>query len=89
MTQVSKGNLKLAVSEQVHEPLSSLSRSFDGTQRRWSVIEKEAFPIMKAVNKLRHFLLSDNHFRLFTITGNSIYLFNPSFKKNGLRKRNC
>jgi len=79
LTQVPKDQLKLAVSEQHHEPLAFLSGSFCSTQRRCSVIEKEAFPIIQSLDKLRHFLVSDDHFRLFSDHRNLIYLFHPAY----------
>jgi len=64
------------------------ARAFgNATQRRWSIIEKKAFPIMELLDKLRHFLLSDNHFRLFTDHRNLIFLFDPTFKKSDFKKQ--
>ena len=79
LTQVPKDQLKLAFNEQHHEPLEFLSESFCSTHRRCSVIEKEAFPIIQSLDKLRHFLVSDDHFRLFSDHRNLIYLFHPAY----------
>jgi hypothetical protein len=59
LTQVPKKQLKVIVHNQEHEPLAFLSGSFNATQRRWSIIENA---IMESLDKLRHFLLSENHF---------------------------
>ena len=64
MTQLPKGVLDLDVLVQRHEPLAFLSGTFNRSQK--SVIEKEAFPIVEAVERLRHLLLRDEGFRLFT-----------------------
>jgi len=66
LTQVPKKDLKVSVHDQEHEPSAFLSGSFNAPQRRWSIIDKEAFLMMESLDKLRHFLLSDNHFRLYT-----------------------
>jgi hypothetical protein len=57
------------------------------TQRRCSIVDKEAFPIMESLDKLRHFVLSDNRFRLFTDHRNLIFLFDPTFKKWDFEKK--
>jgi len=74
LTQVPKKQLKVTVHDQEHEPWAFLSGSLKATQRHWSFNEKEAFPIMDSADKLRHFLLSENHFRLFTYHRNLISL---------------
>jgi hypothetical protein len=73
--------------DQEHELWAFLSGSFNATQRCWSIIEKEAFPIMDSLDKLRHFLLSQNHFRLFTDHQNLIFLLGPTFKKSDSKKQ--
>jgi hypothetical protein len=40
--------IALAVYEQKNGLLAFMSGSFNATQQRWSVIEKEAFPIIKS-----------------------------------------
>jgi len=52
---------------------------FTKTQLRWSIIDKETFPIIVAtdrLDRLRHFLLSSNGFRLFTDQKDLVYGFN-------------
>ena len=48
---------KVEPNQEKHEPLAFLSGSFPGSQKRWSVIQKEAFPIIEATDKLIHFLI--------------------------------
>jgi hypothetical protein len=50
-------------------------------------VEKEAFPIIESVDKLRHFLLIDDHFRLSTDHSNLIYLFDPAYKESDFKKQ--
>ena len=87
LTQAPKKQLKVSVHDQEHETLVVLSGSFNATQRRWSIIEKEAFPIMESLDKLRHFLLSDNHFQFFTDRQKLIFLFDPTFKESDFKKQ--
>ena len=70
-----------------HETLAFLSGSFNATQRRRSIIEKEAFPIMESLDKLRHFVLSDNHFRLLTNNRHLVFLLDPTFKESDFKKQ--
>ena len=56
LTQVTRIDDQECITKQSHEPLSFLSGSFSGSQLNWSIIEKEAFPIIAAVDRLRHYL---------------------------------
>jgi len=47
------------VTPSIHQPLAYLNGSFSGAQLHWSVIEKEAFPIMEAIDGLRHSLIAE------------------------------
>jgi len=51
------------------------------------VIEKEAFPIVEAVEILRHLLLRDEGFSLFTDHRNLIYVFDPILRDNDFKKQ--
>jgi hypothetical protein len=64
VTQMPKQDLDVLV--QRREPLGFFSGTFNRYQKHWSVIEKEALPIVEAVKRLRHLLLRDEGFRLFT-----------------------
>ena len=54
-----------------------LSGSLTKTQLRWSVIEKETFPIIEATDRFLHFLLFSNELTLFTDHHNLVYVLNP------------
>jgi hypothetical protein len=82
-----KGDLDLDVLVQRHEPLAFLRGTFNRSQKHWSVIEKEAIPIVQAVERLRHLLLRDEGFRLFTDHRNLIYVFDPILKDNDFKKK--
>jgi len=51
------------------------------------VIEKEAFPTVEAVEILRHLLLRDEGFSLFTDHRNLIYVFDPILRDNDFKKQ--
>ena len=60
MTQIPPENVDKQPGQQRHQPLVFLSDSFQGSQKRWSTIEKEAYPIVQARDKLRHSLTREN-----------------------------
>jgi len=51
------------------------------------VIKKEAFPFVEAVERLRHLLLRDEGFRLFTDHRNLICVFDPMLRDNDFKKQ--
>jgi len=61
--------------------------NFLRSQKHWSVIEKEAFRIVEAVERLRHLLLRDEGIRLFTDHRNLIYVFDPILRDKDFKKQ--
>ncbi|KAE8953119.1 hypothetical protein PR001_g33011, partial [Phytophthora rubi] len=53
------------------------SGTFAGSQLNWTVIEKEAFPITHACDKLDYLLLRPQGFRIFCDHRNLIHVFAP------------
>ena len=53
-----------------------MSGAFKGSQQNWAIIEKEGFPIIEGVHRLKPFLLG-REFRLFTDHRNLVYIFDP------------
>ena len=51
------------------------------------MIEKEAFPIVEATERLFHLLLRDEGFRLFTDHRNQIHVFDPILRDNDFKKQ--
>jgi hypothetical protein len=51
------------------------------------VIEKEASPILETVERLRHLLLRDEGFRLFTDHRNVLYVFDPILRDTDFKKQ--
>ena len=87
LTQIDPKELKKSVKYQKHEPLAFLSGSFKGSELNWSIIEKEAWPIVKACIRLKHFLHSERPFHMFTDHRNLIYIFNPASRTNEVSKQ--
>lgn len=55
-----------------------ISGTFYGSQINWSVIEKEAFPIATACDKLDYLLFRSKPFRLYCDHRNLIHVFAPN-----------
>ena len=85
LTQCPASDLSLPVVDQRHEALAFLSGSFSGSQLRWSVIEKEAFPIIESLDRLRHYL-SLKTFHLFTDHRNLKYIFSHYAQDSDVKK---
>ncbi|KAE8903785.1 hypothetical protein PF003_g12433 [Phytophthora fragariae] len=77
VTQVEHWQPNKEVSVQAHEMLICLSGTFSGSQRNWSIIEKEAYPIVCACDKLSYLLLRPGGFKLYCDHRNLIYVFAP------------
>ncbi|OWZ09958.1 hypothetical protein PHMEG_00017261 [Phytophthora megakarya] len=84
VTQVQDFEAKANVTTQQHKLLTCLSGTFRGAQLNWTVIEKEAYPIVVACDKLDYLLLRARPFRLFCDHRNLIHVFAPhtSVKKH-------
>jgi hypothetical protein len=77
VTDVEQWQSDKPVASQAHRLLHCLSGTFSGSQENWSVIEKEAFAIVAACDKLPHLLLRPSGFRLFCDHRNLIHVFAP------------
>ncbi|GMF51975.1 unnamed protein product [Phytophthora fragariaefolia] len=78
ITQVESWVPDLPADQQQHQLLICKSGVFDETERRWSIIKKEAYPIIWAARNLGYLLIRPTGFRLFCDHTNLIYLFSPS-----------
>jgi transposase InsO family protein len=77
VTQVLEWQAGRAVVEQQHELLICKSGVFDAAAQRWSIIEKEAFPIVWAARNLDYLLVRAGGFQLYCDHKNLIYVFAP------------
>ncbi|POM80529.1 LOW QUALITY PROTEIN: Hypothetical protein PHPALM_1626 [Phytophthora palmivora] len=84
VTQVDNFDIKIPIQDQQHRLLECMSGTFTGSQLNWTVIEKEAFPIAFACDKLDYLLLRPQGFRMFCDHRNLIHVFAPdeSVKKH-------
>ncbi|POM69893.1 Hypothetical protein PHPALM_13794 [Phytophthora palmivora] len=78
VTEVQKWDTNKDVAGQAHRLLTCLSGVFTGSQVNWSVIEKEAFPLVTACEKLSYLLMRPRGFRMFCDHRNLIHVFAPS-----------
>ncbi|KAF4133186.1 RNase H-like domain found in reverse transcriptase [Phytophthora infestans] len=62
---------------QNHQLIICKGGTFKRSQLNWTVVEKEAYPIVKACNDLEYLLLRPGGFRLFCDHANLIYIFSP------------
>ncbi len=63
--------------EQFHQPLAFLSGKFNKTQVGWSILEKEAYAIVAATNRMHWVLAVPEGFDLYTDHNNLIFIFDP------------
>lgn len=77
VTQVADFDPKLPAMEQQHKLLYCMSGTFSGSQLNWTVIKKEALPIVIACEKLDYLLLRPKPFRMYCDHRNLIHVFAP------------
>ena len=78
VTQIPTEQLRLPYDKQDHRPLMMLSGQFKSNQMNWHIKEKEAYPVIVALRKLRHMLKRSKGFRLFIDHKNLVHIFSPS-----------
>jgi len=86
LTQTDDDDLKKPVVEQSHEPLVFISGNFTGASELWAIVEKEAFPIIEATTRLRHFLLNGQAFIIFTDHRKLTYILHPASRSTPTSK---
>ena len=74
ITQVPKEDLSLPFDEQRHSPLLMMSGSFKSGAKNWHIKEKEAYPILVALEKSRDILRNPDGFSLFTDHKNLVFI---------------
>lgn len=67
VTQVKQWNASLPVDEQKHEMIVCKGGMFKHSELNWTVVEKEAFPIVKACRDLDYLLLRPKDFAAIVI----------------------
>ncbi|OWY92604.1 hypothetical protein PHMEG_00038328 [Phytophthora megakarya] len=77
VTPVRQWDALIPVDEQKHELIVCKGGMFTHAELNWTVVEKEAFPIVKACHDLDYLLLRPNGFRLYCDHANLAYIFAP------------
>ena len=75
VTQIPVADLDKPTAQQRHEPLGFCGHKFSGSELNWSIVEKEGFAVVDALNKLDYLLMNDRPFRLFVDHKNLIQIF--------------
>jgi len=78
VTQIPLSDLDKPVAKQRHEPLGFCGHKFSGAQLNWSIVEKEGFAVVDALNKLDYLLMNDTPFKLYVDHKNLTQIFSPS-----------
>ncbi|GLD95516.1 hypothetical protein PINS_up004193 [Pythium insidiosum] len=77
LTQVKNWVPTASVVDQSHEMLVCLSGLFKGAEANWSVIEKEAYPVVRACSDLAYLLERERGFRIYCDHANLVEIFAP------------
>ncbi|KAH9184644.1 hypothetical protein AeNC1_013379, partial [Aphanomyces euteiches] len=78
ITQVRDGAADTAVDQQQHELIVCKSGTFKHAQVNWSIVEKEAFPIVKTCVDMEYLLARLNGFNVYCDHKNLIRIFAPT-----------
>ncbi|OWZ08216.1 hypothetical protein PHMEG_00019275 [Phytophthora megakarya] len=65
------------VAEQAHELLVCRGGQFTGSQLNWSIVEKEAYPVVRACADLAYLLDRENGIYIYCDHANLVYIFAP------------
>ncbi|OWY99894.1 hypothetical protein PHMEG_00029027, partial [Phytophthora megakarya] len=77
VTQVANWEPNVPVAQQQHQLIICKGGTFRHNELNWTIVEKEAYPIVKACHELEYLLLRPNGFRLYCDHANLIYIFAP------------
>jgi hypothetical protein len=77
LTQVREWDPSLPVEDQDHEPLGTFNGEFKAAKLNWSVIEKEAYPIIESLIQWPDQLRAAKGVRIYTDHANIVSLFRP------------
>ncbi|OWZ03396.1 LOW QUALITY PROTEIN: hypothetical protein PHMEG_00024881 [Phytophthora megakarya] len=88
VTQVRHWDESLPVENQKHEMIVCKGGMFRHSELNWTIIKKEAFPVVKACHELDYLLLRPRGFRLYCDHANLAFIFAPSVElKKHVRDR--
>ena len=78
LTQVENWDPDLEVHQQQHIPMATLSGEFKNSQLNWRIMEKEAYPLIAALEEWEYLLLCAQGFDVYGDHNNIVKLFDPS-----------
>ncbi|KAE9042606.1 hypothetical protein PR002_g3826 [Phytophthora rubi] len=77
VSQVRHWDEEKSVAEQAHERLVCHGGHFTGAQLNWSIIEKEAYPVVRACADLAYLLDREKGIHIYCDHANLVYIFAP------------
>eukprot|EP00644_Phytophthora_capsici_P011684 jgi/Phyca11/123290/e_gw1.50.483.1 len=77
VSQVRNWIAGLPVTEQAHELLVCRGGLFTGAQVNWSIVEKEAYPVVRACGDLAYLLEREKGVQIYCDHANLIHIFSP------------
>ncbi|OWY93062.1 hypothetical protein PHMEG_00037678 [Phytophthora megakarya] len=77
VTQVANWEPNVPVAQQQHQLIICKGETFRHNELNWTIVEKEAYLIVKACHELEYLLLRPNGFCLYCDHANLIYIFAP------------
>ncbi|GMF14937.1 unnamed protein product [Phytophthora fragariaefolia] len=77
VSQVRHWDREKSVAEQTHELLVCRGGQFTGAQLNWSIIEKEAYPVVRACADLAYLLDREKGIHIYCDHANLVYIFAP------------
>ena len=77
LTQVEHWDPDLKIHEQQHVPMATLSGEFKNSALNWRIMEKEAYPIIAALEEWEYLLLCAQGFDVYGDHNNIVKLFDP------------
>lgn len=84
-TQVPRTDVCKPLAEQRHEPFAFLSGSFNDTEFNWSTVEKEAYAVVTALERL-DYLLVGREVHIHTDHRNLLKIFSPTHWRPNVQK---
>jgi hypothetical protein len=77
LTQVVDWSNGKEVHEQKHSIIATLSGTFRNSEKNWRINEKEAYPLILALQEWEHYLLNSQGFDVYGDHRNLIHIFKP------------
>jgi hypothetical protein len=86
LTQVPMSDMSLPHTDRDHQPLAFISGCFRGASCNWSIIEKEAFALIRALTATDYFCQTEKGVVIYTDHRNLVYLFDPMGAEPGMHR---